>query len=416
MWDFYGREKSAVTEVRDVVITGLGATTPLGGDLPTTWEALLAGESGVSVIEDDWAAGLPVRIAARLKVEPAEVMSRVEARRLDRCEQISLISAREAWRDAGSPEADPERIAVVIGTGTGGSLTMLGQDDVLEESGPKRVSPHTIPMLMANGPAAYVSMDLGALGGARTPVSACASGAEAIALGLDLIRLGRADVVVAGGAEACLHPLTLAAFAQMRALSRREDRPETVSRPFDTARDGFVMGEGAAMVVLERAEFAAARSARVHGVLAGAGITSSAHHITASEVGGQERAMGRALDAAGLTPLDIGHIHAHATSTPQGDIAEAQAIATAIGTHPVVTATKSMTGHLIGASGALGAICAILALRDGITPATRNLDELDPQVKIDVVHGSPRRGTWSAAVANSFGFGGHNVSLAFTSA
>ncbi|MCW2898815.1 MAG: beta-ketoacyl-ACP synthase [Streptosporangiaceae bacterium] len=401
---------------RDVVVTGLGATTPLGGDLPTTWEAMLAGESGIGLLEEDWAEGLPVRLAARLRVEPAEVMNRVEARRLDRCEQIALISAREAWRDAGRPEVDPQRLAVVIGTGTGGSLTMLGQDDVLEQSGPRRVAPHTIPMLMANGPAAYVSMELGALGGAQTPVSACASGAEAIAMGLDLIRLGRADVVVAGGAEACLHPLTLAAFAQMRALSKREDDPRAASRPFDTSRDGFVMGEGAAIIVLERADFAAARSARVHGVLAGAGITSSAHHITASEVGGQERAMAKALGSAGLSPLDVDHIHAHATSTPQGDVAEAQAIASCIGTHPLVTATKSMTGHLIGASGALGAISAMLSLRDGVIPATQNLDELDPQVKIDVVRGAPARGSWSAAVANSFGFGGHNVSLAFISA
>lgn len=403
-----------MTEVRDVVVTGVGATTPLGGDLPTTWTALLDGESGVGVLEEEWAQGLPVRIAGRLRVEPTEVMGRVEARRLDRCEQISLISAREAWEDAGRPEADPQRIVVVIGTGTGGSLTMLGQDDILERSGPGRISPHTVPMLMANGPAAYISMELGALGGARTPVSACASGAEAIAVGLDLIRLGRADVVVAGGAEACLHPLTLAAFAQMRALSRREDAPQAASRPFDTERDGFVMGEGAAVMVLERAEFARARRARVHAVLAGAGVTSSAHHITASEAGGQERAMRQALDSAGLSPLDVDHIHAHATSTPQGDLAEAQAIAVAVGTHPLVTATKSMTGHLIGASGALGAICAVLALRDGVIPPTRNLDNLDPQVKLDIVHGGPHRGTLNAAVANSFGFGGHNVSLAFT--
>lgn len=404
-----------MTDAHDVVVTGLGATTPLGGDLPTTWEALLAGESGIRLLEEEWAEGLPVRIAAGLRVEPTDVLDRVEARRWDRCEQISVISAREAWADAGRPEVDPQRIAVAIGTGTGGSLTMLGQDDLLERSGPKRISPHTIPMLMANGSAAYVSMELGALGGAHTPVSACASGAEAIALGLDLIRLGRVDVVVAGGAEACLHPLTMAAFAQMRALSKREDAPEQASRPFDTARDGFVMGEGAAVMVLERAEFARARSARVHGVLAGAGVTSSANHITASEPGGQERAMRQALATAGLSPLDVDHIHAHATSTPQGDLAEAQAIAGAVGTHPSITATKSMTGHLIGASGALGAICAVLALRDGIVPATQNLDHLDPQVKLDIVHGAPRRGSWGAAVANSFGFGGHNVSLAFTS-
>jgi 3-oxoacyl-[acyl-carrier-protein] synthase II len=325
-----------------------------------------------------------------------------------------MVSAREAWADAGSPGVDSVRLAVVIGTGVGGVITTLDQDDRLERSGPKRLSPYAVPMLMGNGPAAYVSMELGARGGAHTPVSACASGAEALALGLDLIRSGRVDVVLAGGAETCIHPLTMAAFAQMRALSTRTDA--AASRPFDVARDGFVMGEGAACVVLERAEFAAARSARTHGRLAGAGVTSSAQHITASDADGQARAMRIALRAGDIDPTDVGHVHAHATSTPQGDVVEAEAIAEVLGTHPVVTATKSMTGHLIGASGTLGGICALLALRDGVVPATRNLDELDPQIKIDVVTGEPRRGEWRAAVANSFGFGGHNVTLAFTTA
>ncbi|GAA2235136.1 MULTISPECIES: beta-ketoacyl-[acyl-carrier-protein] synthase family protein [Kitasatospora] len=398
----------------DVVVTGLGATTPLGGDVASTWSALLAGHSGISAIEEEWAADLPVRIAGRLKVEPGEVLDRVQARRMDRCEQIALIAAREAWADAGSPGVDPERLAVVIGTGTGGALTMLGQDDVLESSGVRRVSPHTVPMLMANGPAAWVSIELGARGGAHTPVSACASGAEAIALGLDLIRLGRADVVVAGGTEACICPLPLAGFAQAKAHSTRNDAPQQASRPFDVDRDGFVIGEGAVVVVLERASFAAARSARAHAALAGAGVTSDAHHITAAHPEGQIRAMRLALASAGLSPLAVDHIHAHATSTPKGDLTEAESITEAIGTHPAVTATKSMTGHLFGAAGAMGALSAILSLRDGVIPATLNLDSLDPRVKLDVVTGEPRQGELTAALTNSFGFGGHNASLVFT--
>ncbi|MFF1957484.1 beta-ketoacyl-[acyl-carrier-protein] synthase family protein [Streptomyces sp. NPDC058220] len=402
--------------IDNVVVTGLGATTPLGGDVASTWAGLLAGASGISAIEDEWAADLPVRIAARLRVEPTDVLDRVQARRLDRCEQIALIAAREAWADAGRPEVEPERLAVVIGTGTGGALSLLGQDDILESSGVRRVSPHTIPMLMANGPAAWVSIELGARGGAHTPVSACASGAEAIAMGLDLIRLGRADVVVAGGTEACIHPLPLAGFAQAKAHSTRNDAPQEASRPFDTGRDGFVIGEGAALVVLERADFAAARAARVHAVLAGAGVTSDAHHITAAHQEGQIRAMRLALASAGLDPLEVGHVHAHATSTPKGDLTEAESIVAAIGTHPAVTATKSMTGHLFGAAGAIGAVAAILALRDQVIPATQNLDDLDPQVKLDIVAGRPRRGALTAALTNSFGFGGHNASLVFTPA
>ncbi|WP_420035270.1 beta-ketoacyl-[acyl-carrier-protein] synthase family protein [Streptomyces sp. cg28] len=395
-----------------VVVTGAGATTPVGGDAAATWAALLAGKSGV--LTQEWADELPVHVAAPLAQEPTEKLSRVEARKLDRVEQIALVAAREAWRDAGAPEADPVRIAVVIGTGTGGVLTTLGQDDVFERSGARKLSPHTVPMLMPNGPAAWVSMDLGARGGARTPVSACASGAEALALGLDLIRAGRADVVVAGGVEACLHPFTLAAFAQMKALSPRADDPESVSRPFDTARSGFVMGEGGCVLVLERAGFARARGARALGTLAGASVGSSADHITASDAAGQVAAIELALRDAGLGPRDIGHVHAHATSTPSGDLAEAAAVRQAIGDHAPVSATKSMTGHMLGASGALGALSALLTLRDGVAPAVRNLDDLDPGVDLDVVRGENRSGSWHAALANSFGFGGHNVSLVFT--
>lgn len=397
----------------DVWVTGLGAMTPLGFDANDTWVAMQGGENGIGVLKESWAEELPVRIAAQLTEDPGDSMKRTEARKLDRSEQIALVTAREAWADAGAPEVDPERVAVVLGTGIGGVTSLLGQNHILETSGPRRVSPHTVPMLMANGPAAWVSMDLNAQGGAHAPVSACASGAEAIALGLDLIRAGRVDVVVAGGVEASVHALPLTAFAQMMALSTSNDAPETASRPFDKRRNGFVLGEGGALVVLERADHARARGSRAHGRLLGTGISSSASHITASDLPGQVRAMSQSLRDAGLSGTDVGAVHAHATSTPQGDVAEAQAIAQAVGTHPVVTATKSMTGHLLGASGALGAMAAILALRDGSVPPTRNLTEQDPEVALDVAAGSARSGQWQCALSNSFGFGGHNVSLVF---
>ncbi|MFD6424067.1 beta-ketoacyl-[acyl-carrier-protein] synthase family protein [Streptomyces sp. NPDC060198] len=397
----------------DVWVTGLGAMTPLGVDANDTWAAMQRGENGIGVLKESWADTLPVRIAAQLAGDPSDSLKRTEARKLDRSEQIALVTAREAWADAGAPEVEPERLAVVLGTGIGGVTSLLGQNHILETSGPRRVSPHTVPMLMANGPAAWVSMDLNAQGGAHAPVSACASGAEAIALGLDLIRSGRVDVVVAGGVEASVHPLPLTAFAQMMALSTSNDAPEHASRPFDKGRNGFVLGEGGAVVVLERADHARARGSRAHGALLGAGISSSAVHITASDVSGQVRAMSQSLRDAGVSGADVGLVHAHATSTPQGDVAEARAIAQAVGTHPVVTATKSMTGHLLGASGALGAMVSVLALREGSVPATRNLTEQDPQVELDVAAGSARSGQWQSALANSFGFGGHNVSLVF---
>ncbi|RKN62831.1 beta-ketoacyl-[acyl-carrier-protein] synthase family protein [Streptomyces klenkii] len=399
----------------EVLVTGVGGITPLGADITQSWKGMVAGESGVTRLGEEWAAAdLPVRVAGALPVDPLSLLERVEARKWDRCEQLAMIGSREAWRDAGRPQVEPERLAVVIGTGTGGILTTLGQDDVYERSGPRRLSPYAVPMLMPNGPAAWVSMELGARGGARTPVSACASGAEAIAMGLDLIRAGRADVVVAGGAEASLHPFCVAAFAQMKALSTDDGDPRAVSRPFDAARSGFVMAEGAGVVVLERAEFARARSARTYGKLAGAAVSSSAHHITASDAEGQVHAIRTALRDAGLGPQDVDNVHAHATSTESGDLAEARAIASALGGHVAVTATKSMTGHMLGASGAVAAVAALLTLRDGVLPATRNFEEPGPGIGLDVVHGESRAGAWSAGLVNSFGFGGHNVSLVVT--
>ncbi len=413
---------SSSQDRRTVVVTGLGATTPVGGDVPSTWEGLLEGRSGVRLLDTDWAEGLPVRIAATLAVDPYEVMDRVEARRLDRTEQLALIAAREAWKDAGSPEVDPLRLGVSVATGIGGALTLLAQWDNLREKGPRRVSPHTIPMLMPNGPAAYVGLEVGARAGVHTPVSACASGAEAVAYGADMIRRGRADMVVVGGTEACLHPLPLAAFAAMMALSKREDEPTRASRPYDKGRDGFVFGEGAACLVLESAEHARARGARVYAEVAGAGLTSDAHHIAQPDpVGaGAARAMRAALDDADASPSEVVHLNAHATSTPQGDVAEAAAIRGALGAaadHVAVSATKSMTGHLLGAAGAVESVATVLALYHRTAPPTTNLDDPDDDVDLDVVRNEPRSLPSGDLVAlnNSFGFGGHNVAVAFRS-
>jgi 3-oxoacyl-[acyl-carrier-protein] synthase II len=410
-----------MTEHTNVLVTGLGATTPVGGDMPSTWAALLAAESGVRRLDADWAADLPVQIAAPVAVEPTEVLDRVEARTLDRSQQLALVAAREAWGDAGlGPGAvPPERLAVVVASGIGGVLTLLAQYDVLREKGARRVSPHTVPMLMPNGPAATVGLDLVARAGVHAPVSACASGAEAIALALDLLRAGRADVVVAGGTEAAIHALPIAGFAAMRALSTRDGDPREASRPYDKARDGFVLGEGAAVLVLETEEHARARGAQVYAELAGAGMSSDAHHVAAPEPtgAGAARAIALALTDAGLDAGDIAHVNAHATSTPLGDVAEAAALRTALGdaaAEVCVTATKSCTGHLLGAAGALEAAVTVLSLHHGQVPPTRNLDDPDDDVALDVVRFEPRalpEGT--AALSNSFGFGGHNATLAF---
>jgi 3-oxoacyl-[acyl-carrier-protein] synthase II len=410
-----------VTSNNDVVVTGLGATTPLGGDVASTWEALLAGKSGVSRIEAEWVERfeLPVKIAAQLAVEPSEVLKRVEARRLDRCEQVAIIAAREAWQHAGAPEVEPERLAVIVGTGIGGAVTLLTQDDILENDGVRKVSPLTIPMLMPNGPAAHVGLEFKARGGVHAPVSACASGAEALAWAWRMLKAGEVDVVIAGGAEACITGIPLAGFTQMRAMCiSHNDDPERASRPFDAARDGFVLGEGAGIMVLERAEYAAARGATVHGRLAGIGTSSDAYHITAPdpEGSGQARAMKAALRSGGLEPADIGHVNCHATSTPVGDVGEAVSVRKAIGDHPILTAPKGSLGHLLGAAGAVEGIAALLSIRDGLIPPTANLENVDPGVQLDVVSGEARKVELTAALNDSFGFGGHNVALAFTSA
>ena len=405
---------------RRVVVTGLGATTPLGGDVASTWAALLAGKSGVRLLTEDWRELLPVHFAARVAMEPADQMERVEMRRLDRSEQFALVASREAWKDAGSPEVDKERLGVVIASGIGGVITLLDQFDNLKEKGARGVSPHTVPMLMPNGPAANVGLELQARAGVHTPVSACASGAEAVGYALEMIRTNRADIIVSGGVEAAIHQLPMAGFAAMKALSTRNDAPERASRPYDADRDGFVLGEGGGVLVLEEYEHAKARGAKIYCELVGQGLSSDGYHIAAPDPDGSgvQRAIKFALANANLSTKDIVHLNAHATSTPAGDVAEANALRLALGKdadHVAVSATKSMTGHLLGGAGAIESVFIVKALQERIAPPTINIENLDPAVTIDVVRDSARKlpDGQIAALNDSFGFGGHNVVLAF---
>lgn len=406
---------------REVVVTGMGMTTPLGGDVASTWSALLTGTSGISTITDEWVLEQPSHIAGFMAVDPTEVLDRVESRRMDRSQQAALVAAREAWADAGAPDMDLDRLGTVIATGIGGVTSLLNAYDTLRERGASRISPHLVTMIMPNGPAAIVGLELGARAGVHTPVSACASGAEAISYAARMIQEGRADVVVAGGTEAVICDLTMAGFAAMRALSTRNDDPQSASRPYDVDRDGFVMGEGAGVVVLESREHAQARGATIHGVYGGAGLTSDGHHIAQPDPEGRgaSRAILAAISDADLAPTDIVHINAHATSTPQGDIAESVAIRAALGSDAdstVVTGTKSMTGHLLGGAGAIESIFTILAIRERVVPPTANLTNMDPAIDLDVAT-SPRPLPAGdiAALNNSFGFGGHDVALVFRS-
>jgi 3-oxoacyl-[acyl-carrier-protein] synthase II len=405
---------------RRVVVTGLGATTPLGGDVASTWAALIAGKSGVRLLTEDWRELLPVHFAARVATEPADQMERVEMRRLDRSEQFALIASREAWKDAGAPDLDKERLGVVIASGIGGVITLLDQFDNLKEKGARGVSPHTVPMLMPNGPAANVGLELQAKAGVHTPVSACASGAEAIGYALEMIRNNRADVVVSGGVEAAIHQLPMAGFAAMKALSTRNDAPARASRPYDADRDGFVLGEGGGVLILEEYEHAKARGAKIYCELVGQGLSSDGYHIAAPDPDGSgvQRAIKFALKDANLSTKDIVHLNAHATSTPAGDVAEANALRLALGSdsdHVAVSATKSMTGHLLGGAGAIESVFIVKALQERLAPPTINIENLDPAVTIDVVRDTPRSlpAGQIAALNDSFGFGGHNVVLAF---
>jgi len=414
------------TDRTRVVVTGLGAITPVGVDVPSTWEALKAGRSGVQTLTDDWAAELPTRIAAWAAADPATLIDRVQARRLDRCEQFALVAAREAWADAGSPDVEAERLGVVVSSGIGGIASTLSAYDTLKEKGWQRLSPFTVPMLMPNGAAGWLAIELGAKAEVHTTVSACASGAEAIGYAMDMIRAGRADVVLAGGTEAAIIQLNIAAFAAMRALcTTRNDDPVHASRPFDKGRDGFVLGEGAGMVILESEEHAAARGAQVYAVAAGVGYSSDAHHIAQPEPegAGLKLVLRRTLADAAVRPGQVVHVNAHATSTPAGDVVEAQAIAAALGDAApgvVVSATKSMTGHLLGGAGAVESVAAILALRERLAPPTINLDDPDDDAGLTISAKpqqlSPRAEGPMAVINNSFGFGGANVALTFTEA
>ena len=406
-----------------IVVTGVGATTPLGGDARSTWKALLAGESGISTIEEEWVAKyeLPVTFAGQAKVNASEKLTPQEMKRLDPSSQFALIAAREAWADAGSPDVAPERLAVEYATGIGGVWTLLDAFDTLKEKGPRRVLPMTIPMLMPNGPAAAIGMDIAARGGVRTAVSACASSTEAVANAIARLQSGDIDVVVAGGCEAGIHPLPLAAFAAMHALSRRNDNPAGASRPYDVDRDGFVMGEGAGALVLETEAHAKARGAKIYAELVGGAVTSDAHHITAPdpEGTGAARAVVAALKQAGAKPEDVVHINAHATSTPVGDIAEYTALLRVFGDHLgkiAISATKAATGHLLGGAGAIEAIFTVLALAERTAPPTINLENQDPAIPLDVVT-TPRQLPAGPilAISTSFGFGGHNAVIAFRS-
>lgn len=405
-----------------IVVTGIGATTPIGGTAPESWSALLAGESGARSLEHDWVATyeLPVTFAASARVPADTVLARPEAKRLDPSSQYALVAAREAWADAGTPEVEPERLGVDFATGIGGLWTLLDGWDTLREKGPRRVMPMSVPMLMPNAPAAAISMHLEARAYARTVASACASSTESIVNAVEHIRLGLADVVIAGGTESVIHPITLAAFASMQALSRRNDDPAHASRPYSIDRDGFVMGEGAAALVLETEEHARARGARIYAVVAGGSVTADSYHITAPEPEGlgASRAVRQALEQADASVDDVTHINAHATSTPTGDIAEYKALLSVFGdrVHEIpVSATKASTGHLLGGTGALEAVFTVLALHNRLAPPTINITEQDPEIPLRVGEAVELRDGDHVAISNSFGFGGHNAVAAFRS-
>jgi 3-oxoacyl-[acyl-carrier-protein] synthase II len=406
---------------RRVVVTGLGALTPIGKNVSETWTNALAGKSGIVRINQPWAEGLAAQIAGLVTVDPFEVLDRVSARRMDRSTQLGVIAVKEAWADAGSPDIDKERLGVFFGTGIGGLSTVLEQYDILNSRGPDRVNPMTVPMIMPNSAAAMVGLEVGARAGVHSPVSACATSAEAIAGALEMIRNNRADIVVAGGTEACVNRLAIAAFASMRALSTRNDEPQLASRPYDLDRDGFVMGEGAGALILEEEEHALKRGAKIYGVVSGAGMSSDGYHIAAPEPegAGASRAMKFALKDANAKAADVSHINAHATSTPVGDIAEYKAMRSALGgalDNVVVTATKSMTGHLLGGAGAVESVFTIMGLKEGLIPPTINLNNQDPEIQVNVAKDVPFKLASDArfALNNSFGFGGHNVCIAFS--
>jgi len=406
---------------RRVVITGMGAITPLGHDLPSTWEGIVAGRSGVAPITKFDTTGYRTTIAAEVKgFKATDHFPAKEARRTDEFVQYALVASREAVRDAGLPLGDDigERTAVIIGSGIGGIGTVTQQTLTLAERGPSRVSPFLIPMILPDSAAGLVAIEFGLKGPNMAITSACATGANAIGEAFEMIRRGAADIALCGGTEAGVVPISVAGFSVMGALSERNDDPERASRPFDRGRDGFVIGEGAAILVLEELEHALARGATIRAELAGYGATDDAYHIVAPEENGAGAiaCMRRALACAGLAPEQIDYINAHGTSTPLNDITETRAIKAVFGDHArrlAVSSTKSMTGHLLGAAGALEAALSVKALQDQCIPPTINLADPDPECDLDYVPQMARTAALGAVLSNSFGFGGHNACLIF---
>ncbi|ORX03383.1 3-oxoacyl-ACP synthase KasA [Mycolicibacillus trivialis] len=401
----------------NVVVTAVEATTSLAADIDGTWKALLAGESGIHVLKGEFTEkwDLAVKIGGQLKDPVDDHMGRLDIRRMSYVQRMSKLISGRLWEKAGSPEVDKDRLAVVIGTGLGGGEKIVETYDLMNEGGPRKVSPLAVQMIMPNGAAAVAGLQLGARAGVITPVSACSSGSEAIAHAWRQIVMGDADIVVCGGVEGGIEALPIAAFSMMRAMSTRNDEPEKASRPFDKDRDGFVFGEAGAMMIIETEEHAKARGAKPLARLMGAAVTSDAFHMVAPGPDGKRAgyAMTRSLELAGLSAKDIDHINAHGTATPIGDTAEANAIREAGCENAAVYAPKSALGHSIGAVGALESVLTVLTLHDGVIPPTLNYETPDPEIDLDIVAGEPRHGDYQYAINNSFGFGGHNVALAF---
>jgi beta-ketoacyl ACP synthase len=403
----------------DVVVTGVAMTTALATDADGTWKALLDGQSGIRMLEDPFVEqyDLPVRIGGHLLEDFDHELTRVQLRRLSYLQKMSTVLGRRVWQNAGSPEPDPKRLMVSIGTGMGSTEELVFGYDDIRARGMRAVYPLGIQKFMPNAPAAAVGLERHAKAGVMTPVSGCASGSEGIAHGWRSIVLGEADIAICGGIETVIEAVPIAAYAQMaNMLSTTNDDPAGACRPFDRDRNGFVFGEAGALMVIETEEHAKAHGATVLGRLMGAAITSDGYHIVAPDPDGEQAgyAMTRAMQLAGLAPTDIDHVNAHATGTTVGDVAEGKAINNAMGGHtPAVFAPKAALGHSIGAVGAVESILTVMALRDGVIPPTLNLVNLDPQIDLDVVTGEPRRGNYRYAINNSFGFGGHNVAVAF---
>jgi len=404
---------------RRVVITGVGVISPVGNDAQTFWNGLLEGKSGIDRLTAFDASDYPTQIAGEVKdFNPELYMEKKEVRRTDRFVQFGLAAAKMAIEDAKLEitAENAERVGVYIGSGIGGLSTWEEQHSVLLEKGPRRVSPFFIPMLIANMASGAVSIQYGAKGPTSSAITACATGTNAIGDALRLIQFDHADVMIAGGAEATIRPMAFAGFCSAKAMSTRNDEPQKASRPFDFGRDGFVMGEGAGVVILEELEHAKQRGATILAEVIGYGMSADAHHITSPSPGGEgaARCMANALKDAGIDPSEVDYINAHGTSTDQGDIAETKAIKTMFGEHAyklAVSSTKSMTGHLLGATGGVEAIASAFALRDQILPPTINLENPDPECDLDYVPNKARKAKVDVAVSNTFGFGGHNATL-----